>query len=307
MSKWQVVQELHKNARKKFPRRRFIQKGLDDTWQIDLIDMQNYSKINKGYKYILVCIDTFSKYTWAQPVKRKSAEDVARAMSLILNNNLNRRPKNIQSDSGTEFFNTKFKVLMKTFNINHYCTYSVMKASIIERFIRTIKNWLWQLFTYKGSYKWVGEHLNNVMNKYNNKVHRAIGVSPASVNHINANNLLSTVYNHIKIRSKPKYACGDYVRISKYKSVFSKGYTGNWSTEIFQVVKINNTNPITYQLHDEKKQPILGAFYEQELQKAKYPDVYLVEKVLKRKGDKVLVKWLGMNSKSWINKENVVE
>lgn len=116
---------------------------------------------------------------------------------------------------------------------------------------------------------------------------------------------LSTVNNHIKVRANAKYACGHYVRISKYKSIFSKVYTENWSAEIFQVVKVNNTNPVTYQLQDEPKQRIFGGFYEYELQKVKYPNVYLVDKV-ERKGDKVLVKWFGMDSTSWINKDNKI-
>lgn len=306
MSKRQVVKELHRSARKRFPRRRFIQKGFDDTWQIDLIDMQKYSRYNGGNKYILVCIDTFSKYAWACPVKSKSADNIKQAMLKILNNDKNRYPKNIQSDDGREFFNEKFKSLMKKFSINHYSTYSTMKASIVERFIRTIKNWLWQQFSYNGTYKWNGDELNSIMKRYNKKVHRTIGMPPNAVSYINADKLLTTVYSHLKLRPKPKFAVGDFVRISKYKSAFSKGYTGNWSVEIFQIVKVNTTNPITYQLQDENKQPILGGFYEQELQKVKYPDVYLVEKVLKKRGDKVLVKWLGLNSTSWIDKNNKI-
>lgn len=304
MSKWQVVQELHKNVRKRFPRRRFIQKGIDDTWQIDLIDMQKHSKDNKGYKYILVCIDTFSKYAWVQPVKTKSAEDVTCSMSIILNNKLKRKPLNIQSDDGREFFNEKFKKLMKQYKINHYSTYSAMKASIAERFIRTIKTWMWKQFMYKNSFCWNDVLLTEVIDKYNNAVHSTIRTTPASVTH--SSSLLSTVYNHIKARLKPKYKCGDCVRISKYKSTFAKGYTGNWSAEIFKIVKVNTTNPITYQIEDERSSLILGGFYEQELQKVKYPDIYLVEKVLKRKGNKVLVKWLGIDETSWINKDNNV-
>lgn len=304
MSKWQVVQELHRNARKSFERRRFVQKGLDDTWQIDLIDMIKYSKYNNGYQYILICIDTFSKYAWCEAIKNKSADSVTKAMSVILNNKMKRKPKNIQSDDGREFFNEKFKNLMKKYKINHYSTYSVKKASIVERLIRTIKNWLWQLFTYNGNYKWYGQILNDVIIKYNNRVHRTIKVAPISVNHTNAHALLSNVYNFIKVRErKTKFAIGDYVRISKYKSIFSKGYTGNWSTEIFRIYKRSGSYPTTYYLQDENNQPILGGFYEQELQKVKYPDIYLVEKVLKRKGNKVLVKWLGLNSTSWIDKD----
>lgn len=305
MSKTQVVKEIHKYARKKFPRRRFIQMGFDNTWQIDLIDMQKYARQNSGYKYILVCIDTFSKFAWAQPLKTKKASETTKAMVKILQNSKKRCPKNIQSDDGTEFFNSTFQTLMKKYKINHYSTYSVMKASIAERLIRTLKHWLWQHFSLKGSYNWT-KYLQTLMHRYNNKIHRTINMMPSSVNHTNADNLLRGVYSHIKVKARNKFKVGDYVRISKHKSAFAKGYTGNWSMEIFQVKKVQNTNPATYLLQDAKREPIMGAFYEQELQKVKYPDVYLVEKVLKRKGNKVYVKWLGMNEKSWIDKNNIV-
>lgn len=87
-------------------------------------------------------------------LKDKSAESVTRAMLNIMKSTP-RKPKNIQSDDGREFFNQNFRALMKGFDINHYSTYSVKKASIAERFIRTIKTWLWQRFMYNGSYKWI--------------------------------------------------------------------------------------------------------------------------------------------------------
>lgn len=288
MSKAQVVNEIHRYARKTFPRRRFIQRGLDDTWQIDLIDMQKYSKDNNNYKYILVCIDTFSKYAWMQPLKSKSAEDVTKAMSRILSEN-GRKPKNIQSDDGKEFFNVKFKSLMKHHHINHYSTYSVMKASIVERLIRTLKHWIWKQFSMNGSYKWI-QLTSEVEQYYNNKLHRTIGMAPASVNKNNSKQLLHKVYNHIKVKPRAKFKVGQHVRISKYKSTFAKGYTGNWTTEIFTITKVQTTNPVTYLLQDANHQPISGCFYEQELQKTKHNDIYLVEKVLKRRGNKVYVK-----------------
>lgn len=304
MSKEQVVYELHRPARKNFVRRRFIQKGLDDTWQIDLIDMQKYSKHNRGYKYILACIDTFSKYAWLAPIKNKTAQEVVVSMRNILKT-CNRIPKNIQSDDGTEFFNTKFRSLMNEYCINHYSSYSVMKASIVERFIRTIKNWLWQSFSASGNYKWI-DFLPKVVIRYNNTKHSTTKMKPSDVNSLNANQLLNTVYNNLKIKMKAKYKVGDHVRISKHKSVFDKGYTGNWTTEIFKIRKVQNTQPVTYLLEDEFEEPLLGGFYEEELQIVKHPDIFLVERVIKRKGDKVLVKWLGMSSKhnSWINKDN---
>lgn len=90
--------------------------------------------------------------------------------------------------------------------------------------------------------------------------------------------------------------------------MFEKGYTPNWSTEIFKISKVQNTTPVTYILTDSRSQPILGSFYVEELQKTKNPHLYLVEKVLRKKGNKVLVKWLGLSSSenSWVSKSDVV-
>jgi hypothetical protein len=105
-----------------------------------------------------------------------------------------------------------------------------------------------------------------------------------------------------------KFNVGDYVRISKYKSVFHKGYTPNWSTELFTIKHVNRTQPVTYHIQDQRKNTILGTFYEEELQKTKYPNVYLVEKVIRKKGRKLYVKWLGLSDSenSWIDKNAIV-
>lgn len=184
------------------------------------------------------------KYAWAQPIKTKSGSDTFAAINKILNATTTRKPKNIKSDDGTEFNNSKFQTLMKQYNINHYSTYSVMKASIVERLITTLKNWLWQNFSLEGSNNWTRGGLKNIMERYNNKIHSTIGVLPSSVNKLNFNNIFNSVYNHIKVySSQAKFKKGDYVRISKYKTVFSKGYTANSSTEIFQIVKSDKPKP----------------------------------------------------------------
>ncbi|KAJ8910898.1 hypothetical protein NQ315_003951 [Exocentrus adspersus] len=101
------------------------------------------------------------------------------------------------------------------------------------------------------------------------------------------------VYNYPKVALKPKFHLGDVVRISKFnfKGVFEKGYTANDSTELFKIAKVG-----TYLLEDMSNHPIKGCFYETELQRSKHPDVYLVEKILKRKGNKLFIKWLELPS-----------
>ncbi|XP_015124149.1 uncharacterized protein LOC107046139 [Diachasma alloeum] len=107
--------------------------------------------------------------------------------------------------------------------------------------------------------------------------------------------------------TKIKFKVGDKVRVSKYKNIFEKGYTLNWTTEIFTRNEVVNTNPVTYKLIDYENQPIEGGFYQEELTKVIYPDVYLIEKVLRRRGNKVFVKWLGFDNahNSWINDDDL--
>lgn len=309
MSKQQVVDEIHKSARKNFVRRPVILKGIDDLWQADLIDIQTFENVNGGYRYILVVIDTFSKFAWAIPVKTKTKIEITKSFEHVLKKS-RRVPVNLQTDLGTEFYNDTFRKLITSCKINHYSTYSTKKASIVERLIKTLKHKLYKYFSCNGSYKWVGKPLESIMHSYNNSVHRITKYKPTDVNKHNESTVLTNIKDSqktIKVR-KNKFNLGDYVRISKYKGIFQKGYTPNWSTEIFNVSKVNATNPITYEIIDQRKQPILGTFYEEELQKTKYPDIYLVEKVLKKKGNKLFVKWLGLSNSenSWIDKKSVV-
>jgi len=88
-----------------------------------------------------------------------------------------------------------------------------------------------------------------------------------------AERLLATVYSAIKIAGPAKFKVGDSVRVSKYKTVFEKGYTPNWTTEMFKIVKVQRTNPVTYLLEDCRGKFIAGAFYEYELHRATHPDI----------------------------------
>lgn len=301
-----IILELHKPVRKTFPRRHVIVKGLDDLWQADLAEFTQYARHNRGHKYILVVIDCFSKYLWTKPLKTKTAIEVSGAMRAILQQQ-QRKPKNIQTDAGKEFYNRQFDDLMKSYGIHHYSTYSTMKAAIVERVIRTVKEKLYREFSMLGKYRWI-DILPNVTQKYNDSKHRTIGMKPNQVTFKNEATLLSTVYNRVKRVGKRLFSVGDVVRISKHKGVFEKGHTPNWSHELFKIVKVQITNPVTYLLEDMSGDPILGCFYQYELQKAKHNDVYLVEKELRKKGNRVYVKWLGLDKthNSWINKSELV-
>lgn len=296
-----VVDEMHRPARINFKRRHVIVKGLNDLYQADLVEMIPFWKSNKGFRYILMVINVFSKYLWAIPVKRKTAEDVTKAMESILIQSV---PTNLQTDDGKEFKNRSFEALMKKYNINHYSTFSTTKASIVERVNRTLKSMMWKQFTFQRNNKWL-DLLPQLVSRYNNTVHSTIGYKPKDVTKKNEKRILRK-FIYRKIKMPAKFKVGDKVRISKNREVFTKGYTPNWSNEIFSIKKVHYTNPTTYLLEDSHGEDIRGGFYTEELQKVKHPDAYLVDKILKKKGKEVYVKFTGIKEKGWLLKKNAV-
>ena len=138
--------------------------------------------------------------------------------------------------------------------------------------------------------------LDDIVNKYNNTIHRTIKIKPIDVTD---NSYVK--YNEDFNKKGPKFKVGDRVRISKYKNIFAKGYAPNWSEDIFIVNEIENTVRWTYTINDLNGEKVIGTFYEKELQKTN-------QKVLRRKGDKSYVKWKGCDNSfnSWINKKDIV-
>ena len=307
MSRKDVINELHRSARKNFPRKPFKIIAINESWQGDLCDLSAYAKLNKGYKWIALYIDNFSKFIYVRPMKDKSSKSVVNATKEILDES-GVTPKNLQTDNGKEYYNSSFSNLMKKYGINHYSTFSNLKASIAERAIKTIKNKIWKHFSMLGQYKWV-DYLDEIVRIYNSKdIHRTIGIPPAKVNKNNEKRIYNKAYNYPIQYVKSKFKIGDKVRISKYKGVFTKGYVGSWSTEIFTIRNVSEKYPTTYLLQDYEDKLISGRFYEEELQRVKHPDVYLVEKILKRNKGKLYVKWLGFDSihNSWIDASAMV-
>jgi len=299
--KRKLVDELHKPGRRYYQPRQVDIRRSDNNWQADLVDMSAYAKVNQGYRFILTVIDNFSKFAWARPLKTKNGVDVTKAMRSILEQG--RQPRLLYVDQGKEFYNAHFKRLMDEYNIRLYSTLCNLHASICERFNRTLKTRMWKEFSFRGTYKWI-DILPQLVLSYKTTKHRTIGMKPADVTVANANPL-QRVYRERQppLRKNPKFKVGDKVRVSKVKHVFQKGYTPSFTTEIFTVSAVKPTIPVTYRLKDYQDKPIQKGFYQEELTAAKYPDLNLIEKVLKRRGNRLYVKWLGFDSShnSWID------
>lgn len=308
--KGKIVHELHRPVRIHFPRRNTVVKGINDLYQADLIEVIPYSRINKGYKYILTFINCFTKVADAEPLPNKTGKTVTEAMERVIKRNKN-SIKHLQTDEGKEYYNKFFAELMNKYGINHYSTRSEVKAAIIERFNRTLKNAMYKLFSYRGTYTWY-DILPKLINDYNNKFHRTIGMKPVEVNEYNIEDVLNNINKVLKPKADKRaarsFSVGDKVRISKYKGVFSKKYLPNWTNEVFTVHRVQPTLPTTYILKDNRGEILDGSFYGHEMMKSTVGDVYLVEKILKRNKDKVFVRWIGFDQThdSWIPKKDLI-
>lgn len=307
--KRKLVEELHRPARKNYPRRKTVLRGISDLFQIDLVEMIPYSRENKGYKYILVCINCFSKKAYCIPLRTKSSNEVATMTEKFVLKKIKKNllPKYFQSDSGTEFMGKPFQNLMKQYKIKHYTTFSHIKAAIVERFNRTLKTKLWVEFSVQGNFKWL-DILPKLVDQYNGTIHSTIKMAPKDVDKKHESQIFLILNQRKTVATKKaKFHIGQLVRISRHKNIFGKGFLVNWSNEIFKVIKVNKTLPRVYHLADLKGNLIKGGFYEPELQATKYPDLYLIEKVLKRRGNKMFVKFLGFrdDENQWISKSVV--
>ena len=213
----------------------------------------------------------FSKYAWVVPWKDKRGINNVNAFQKI---SKGRKPNKIWVDQSGEFYN-----ILKINNIKMYSTYNEVKSVVPERFIRTLKN---KIFKHMAAV-WKNVYfdlLDNIVDKYNNTVHRTMKMKPIDV----ASDSYAE-YNEDSNVTKPKFKVGDHVRISKCKKIFANGYTQNWLEEVFVISKIKDTVLWTYVISDWNGEKNAGSFYEKEMPKTSQEKLR-IEKVLKRKGDK---------------------
>ena len=144
---------------------------IDNIWRVDLADMQSLSKYNKGVKHLLCAIDLFSKYPWVIPIKEKKGTSIVNAFKKIISEG--RKPNKIWVDQGSEFYNQSFKDFLKINNIEMYSTFNEGKSVVAERFIRTLKNEIFKHMTAISKNVYF-DVLDDIVDKYNNIVHRTI-------------------------------------------------------------------------------------------------------------------------------------
>ena len=198
--------------------------------------MQLLRNYNKGIRFLLCVIDIFSKYAWVVPLKDKKGVSIVTAFQSILKQS-NRIPNKIWVDKGSEFYNASFKKCLQDNDIVIYSTHSEGKSVVAERFIRTLKSKIYKHMTSISKNVYV-DKLDDIVDEYNNTYHNTIKMKPIDVKDNTYINTDKEINN-----KNPKFKVGGHVRISKYKNIFAKGYTPNWSEEVFVIKKVKNTVP----------------------------------------------------------------
>ena len=214
---------------------------------------------------------------------------------------LERKPKKIWVDKGSECYNSSFKKWLKDNDIEMYLIHNEGKSVVVERFIRTLKNKIYKYMTSISKHMYI-DKLDDIVDEYNNAYHWTIKMKPVHVKGNTYINFEKEVHDN-----DPKSKVGDHVRISKCKNIFAKGYTPNWSEEVSVISIIENTVPWAYVINDLNGEQIIGTFSKKELQKTTQKE-FSIEKVIKRKGDELNVKWKEDDNSfnSWIDKKDLV-
>ena len=232
------IDEIYsKSPRKNYPTNKIIYNHIDEIWSIDLADMIDYKiSNNKGYRYIFIIIDNFSKYLWAIPLKNKYSQTITNEFSNILTTS-KRKPLKLESDRGSEFYNSIFQNFLKSKNIQHYSRFTDKGPSIAERVIRTIRNLLKKPVFEKGNADWLSE-LPSVIKKYNNTIHHSIKMTPVQASKkSNGKEVFSNLKDR-RVKQKPNLHLSQLVRTADIKRVFSKGDSTNWSYKLYTITEI---------------------------------------------------------------------
>ena len=212
-------------------------------------------------------VDVFSRKNWVKAQKTLTAEETARSLDEIIQS-MPYLPSRFASDRGNEFAQTHpaiFRILVDKYGMMIYKLGGAHKASMAERFIRTLKTRIQRHFSENNTFRWV-DILPKLSEAINNSVNRSIGVTPNSVNETNREKIFNKLYGIKKPPPVCRFSVGDKVRIPQEKNIFQKGYEANWSKEIYDVTHVFNDGVVCYySLRTSDGQPVQRKFYTEEL------------------------------------------
>lgn len=240
----QLVSQLHKKERVKISAH-MVAYSENEKWLMDLLDMQNFSHSNKGYRWILIVCDVFTRKGYAVPLKNKNKETVLEALQKIVAEA--GVPFKIISDNGSEFINNKVSPYLKKNDIFHETNeVGYHKAlGVIDALSRTLKGKIYKGFTHNDNTDWVDE-LPRIVKGYNNSPHRGLlGFSPNQVkDHLETIQRLNEWKNQRSKSMATKFKVGQIVRKKLAKPTFSKGYKRVWSLDTYTITEIKGVNAV---------------------------------------------------------------
>ena len=225
---------------------------IDDIWSLVILDLKDYGpKNNRGYRYVLVTIDNFSKFGWTVPLKNKNAQTIKDSFENILINS-KRKPNLVESDRGKEFYNNIFQDFLNKNDIKLYSRNSSYGAVFAERFNRTIRDLLKKIVFEHGNANWI-DVLPKITKQYNNRIHSS---TKSTLTQASLKKNEGYVYKNLldkRKKIKPKYEIGDLVRTADLKKTFSKGDTTNWSYKLYKITEIINDTIPSYKIDNLKE------------------------------------------------------
>ena len=242
------IDEIYsKPPKKNYPTNKIIYNHIDEIWSIDLADMIDYkTSNNKGFRYIFIVIDNFSKYLWGMPLKNKYSQTTTNEFSNILTTS-KRKPLKIESVRGSEFYNSVFQDFLKSKNIHHYSRFTDKGPSIAERVIRTIRSLLKKPVFEQGNADWISE-LPSVIKQYNNTIHHSIKMTPVQASKKSNEKAVFDNLRDDRQKQRPKLKLGDLVRTADIKKVFSKGDSTNYSYKLYTITEIIHDKIPSYRI-----------------------------------------------------------
>ena len=242
------INEIYSKPPKKFyPTNKTNVYHIDDIWSLDILDLKDYGPgNNRGYRYVLVVIDNFSKFGWTVPLKNKNAQTIKDSLENIIINS-KRKPNLIETDRGKEFYNNIFQDFLIKNNIKIYSRNSSYGAVFAERFNRTIRDLLKKIVFENGDGNWI-DILPSITKQYNNRIHSSTKLSPKDAS-LKKNE--GYVYKNLldkRKKIKPKFQINNLVRTADLKKTFSKGDTTNWSYKLYKITEIINDTIPSYKI-----------------------------------------------------------
>ncbi|KAL3125225.1 hypothetical protein niasHT_008448 [Heterodera trifolii] len=305
---------LMRPRRVHFPRAKTVAAGFMTDVQVDLADFQALSRHNRGHRYLLVAVDVLSKRLFVVPLKNKRADEMLEAFKQLIDQ-MPMVPHRIFSDKGTEFKNRLMKEFFEEREIEkHEPVHSSVKASVAERAIRNVKQRLYRYFAEKETLNWV-DAVQKIVDGINSSPSRVHGMRPIDVDFSNAQKVWKRMYRPLSFFKKtPRFRKDEFVRMSREKGQFEKGYLPNYGDEILEIDEVlKAVRPIRYKLRDEHGEKFKGSFYEQELARVRKDaeTSYRIEKVYRKRKrtdgtTEMLVKFIGYPNREWIHESQLV-